>query len=240
MSLVGMSTGLKQQIAGLQRKLAKLNGPSNAATSNSGPNAPARGARRRTRRNRSGGGSAGTGSPANQVVAPKVQNPNPKGRSAPADGTIRVRRRELLKALKQKDQGAIPLEIADFPWLKKLAAAYDRVRWHGCKLIWRPAVGTAVGGQIIFGPDWDSNSSATTVEAISCYTPVYESPLWQGGELVLPPSRLMTRTEYFIRGDSKTPDADLSPAYIVYNLGGNAGDAGHLWIEYDVTLFGTV
>lgn len=237
-----MSGNLKRQIAGLQRKLAKLDGPSATSNNNGGSNGQTPTQRRRNRRRRAGtfAGAGGAGSTSGQVVAPKVQNPNPKGRTVPLDGSIRIRRRELLASLKLGDSGSKALKVADFPWLKKIAAAYDRVKWHRCILTWRPAVGTTTGGQIIFGPDWDSNSTTTTVEAISCLTPVYESPLWQGGSLTLPPGRLMTRKEYQVRGDTKTADADLSPAYIVYNVGGKDGDAGHLWIEYEVTLFGTV
>lgn len=97
----------------------------------------------------------------------------------------------------------------------------------------------------MLGPDWDSNAGkAVSVESISCLTPLYESPIWQGGVLNLPQKRLMTRAEYAIRPDAKTSDFDLGPCYMCYHVGGPEGassiDAGHLWVEYDVTLTGTV
>lgn len=182
-----------------------------------------------------------------------VQNPNPKATKgknkggATASGTIRIRRRELLRAIKVKtDPTFVELGPDNFPWLKNLAKSFDRLKWHSCQFHWRPAVATTVGGMLMMGMDWDSNSGTTlTMEAISAMTPVYEAPLWQMGQLNLPAGRLMTRKEYLIRKDPKeTSDDGFSryPGYLCYVATGTDAntDAGHLWVEYDVTMFGTV
>lgn len=236
---------LKNQIANLQRKLSKVsvNGANRSAPNNNN-NGGSSSSKRRQRRSVAGFRSgAGGPSPTLAVVAPKVQNTNPSGRGFPPSGTIRVNRRELLLELKQSTAGSVDLMCANLPWLSKLSACFDRIRWHRAILVWRPAVGTSTGGQLLMGPDWDSNISKVSATQVAALTPIYESPIWQGGQLALPSSRLMTRKEYFIRQDKdkKTQVSECSPCGILYSVTGTADQpAGHLWLDYDVTLFGTV
>lgn len=94
------------------------------------------------------------------------------------------------------------------------------------------------------GVDWDSNMDATkdAYKKTMALTPVFDSPVWQSGTLTLPSSKLQTRKEYFLRGDSKTSDFDMSPGYLCLVTEGapNQTTIGHVWAEYDITLFGTV
>jgi hypothetical protein len=54
----------------------------------------------------------------------------------------------------------------------------------------------------------------------------------------------MTRKEYFVRNlrDGSLKDVDMSPGFLCYVLSGEdkTKTAGTLWVQYDVTLFGTV
>lgn len=236
-----MAESLKLQIANLQRKLAKVDlNASNvrSANNNASSSTKSRRKRRNTRNLRDVNFR-----PNNGYIAPRVQNTNPKAmvgksKGIPPTGTIRIRRRELFISAMKKDVGQVwLLSATNFPWLKNLAASFDRIKWHSCLLIWRSAVATSTAGQIMMGVDWDSNTKALDATKMSTLTPLYEAPVWQSGNLRLPSSRLMTRKEYFIRKNTATDDADTGPGFLCFLS--SAENAGHLWVEYDVTLFGT-
>lgn len=232
---------LKNQIANLQKKLSKLqvngsNNPSKTPRNNAGPSS-----RRRTRRRLAAlrGGGAVAGSSAG-YVASSVQNPiNTKGFAS--QGSIRVSRRELHGAVNLGKNGSFLLHPSQLPWLSNIAKSFERITWHSCSLHFRSGTPTTVGGQFMMGVDWDSDAtfSGDAVQLISCLTPSYEAPLWQSGVLPLPSSRLMTRKAYILRGE-KTDVADTSPGIVLWNAGGTGTtEAGHLWIQYSVTLSGT-
>lgn len=92
----------------------------------------------------------------------------------------------------------------------------------------------------MMGVDWDSDASikGDARSVIAGYTPCYESPVWQSGQLQLPSNKLMTRKTYVI-GTDKTDKFDTSPGTVVYYSSAPAGEVGSLWIDYDVTLSGT-
>lgn len=239
------AVSLKNQIANLQRKLARVNVSNN---SGSGSNACASGgsksARRRRRRN-AGGRAVGA-----RYIAPVVQNPNPRaGRvsrgGTSIDGGVRVRRKEYLFAVKQGSEspGWTRIAVSAFPWLKGVAKSFDRVTWHSLRIIYKPYVGTNTTGSFIIGVDWDSGTSkAPTYASVSAFTPVMEVPVWQSGVLVVPSSKLMTKKSYVCNraADDKQPDDIYQPGQLCWTTT-PASDAGygHVWAEYDVTLFGT-
>lgn len=125
-------------------------------------------------------------------------------------------------------------------WLKKLTTAFERIRWHSARIMWRPAVGTNKDGRLLMAVDWDGKHENTTAQSVSALTPIADVPLWQATTLNLPPSRLQTRKEYFIDSTAATERVDRSPASIAVYIGAaTTGVVGHLWITYDVSLFGT-
>lgn len=132
----------------------------------------------------------------------------------------------------------------DLAWLGNVAKGFDRYKIHSLKYHWRPSVGTTTNGSFAMGVDWDSNVDATkdTYKKTMALSPVFDSPVWQSGTLTLPSNKLQSRKEYFLRGDSKTSDFDMSPGYILLVTEGapNNTTIGHVWAEYDITLFGTV
>lgn len=93
------------------------------------------------------------------------------------------------------------------------------------------------------GVDWDAQNEASVSAAmVGALTPVMDVPVWQSASMTLPSSRLQSRKEYIVEA-ATTPAAsefDLAPGYVVY-WGTAPGDTiiGHLWVDYDVTLFGT-
>lgn len=246
-----MSQQLKNQIAALQRKLAKLevsrNGASaNSPTANNNNAGPSASRRRRARRARGAMVSNRGITSTPNVVAPRVQAPNM--RSAAQQGSIRIRRNEFLVEIKTGNGGgALAINIASFTWASKIAAAFDRATYHKVVFRYKAAVGTNVNGMISFSFDWDSNQAATVNRNIVlAATPVNDHPVWQSSTMALPPSRLMTRKEYnmFAPKSAVGTDYDNCPGYLLYATTATKGTAtddfvvGELWIDYDISLFG--
>lgn len=225
---------LRSQIANLQRKLSRMQVQTNnnSGTPQSNPR------RRRPRRRRPRAGAGG-------YVAPRVSNPNPRA-GAPSkgispQGSMRIARRELLGAVDQKYAASIEMVADSFPWLKKLSASFERIAWRKLVVLWKPAVGTTTNGRIMIGADWDAHHANTTATSVAALTPIMDVPVWQQGTLVLPPNRLMTRKEYMISDAGKTVDLiDRCPVALAIYVGGTGTDViGHVWIDYEVDLFGT-
>lgn len=179
---------------------------------------------------------------------PTSQNPNPRGsrsRGGPANGTFRVVKRELLDTVKTTTNqyiASVILHPDKLPWLGALAKGFDRIKWHRAKIIWRPSVGAMESGSIAIGIDWDSNAAALDYKNTVALTPVMDSPVWQSTTLPLPSGKLQTRKEYHIRKDTNESDYDKAPGYALIVTEGAKQNTtiGHVWLEYDVSLFGTV
>lgn len=225
---------LKTEIANLQRRLSRI--AVNGGNNNSPNSRPRR--RRPVRR-------------ANQsmaVVAPAIQPPvaragpsrSRRGKAVSAnDGSIRISRGEFLDVVTV--QLVKKLTPDSFPWLSALAKAFDRITWHSCTIQYKPAVGTTTNGIVTYGVDWDSDQGRLLdLKMAQALTPLQTHPVWQCSELRLPPPKLQTRKEYKLRaGTDKTDDFDLAPGDLLVWVEGNQGLVGQIWVQYDVTLFGT-
>lgn len=199
-------------------------------------NAPAPKQKKRNRRRKNNGAvPAGFGRPNTNAGTNNV-------------GEIVVSRTEQLTSLQMsaanKGLGYVNLypDASTMAWLHKLRSAFDRIEWLSATLHWKPFVGTNSGGSVAFGVDWNSSivvKDATREKVLAC-TPVYESPVWQSGNLVLPQRMLMTRRVYLLESSI---DADRMPGKLIWNLSGiDASDAvtkGEIWITYKVRLSGT-
>lgn len=180
------------------------------------------------------------------VVAPQVQGPvraktGRRGFLNP-EGNVRVTRNEFLLEVKGGVNSSLNLSPDNFPWLKSLAAAFDRVTWHSASLVWKPAVGTTESGMFAMGVDWNSASKAASRATVLSLTPVFDSPVWQptqGKGMVLPTSKLMSRREYMLSGSGDA--VDKQPGILMYSCSGgdNSKIYGEIWLKYDVSLFGT-
>lgn len=153
-------------------------------------------------------------------------------------------RREYIGTVENKDganaYGYVNLSPEKFSWLGNIAKCFERVTWHSCKILWKPLKSATTSGSMVMGVDWDSqtNSQEQDYAHIVACTPSIEVPIWQQAVLVLPSSRLQTRKEYNL---GNKDDFDAMPGYIMYTSSGIAekGTYGHLWVEYDVSFFGT-
>lgn len=166
------------------------------------------------------------------------------------EGTITLRRHELVKTLTTDDKGALSGSVAlvpkSFSFLKGIAASFEHSRWHKLQVYYKPAVAVTTGGLIAIGMDWDNSSSnATTRETISAFTPSMHFPAWKDTStmpMVLPPRKLQTRMWY--PHNSASADAvDKGPGTlrIAGEINGVAAktNVGELWIAYEVQMQGT-
>lgn len=246
LAIGNMASKLKSEIAGLQRKLSKLDvAANNASASASTSRGTARKRRNRGRDARVAGVNPNTpavgAAPAQKSAVSRASRP----RGINADGSIRVSRREYLsEVFMQTDPYAVELVCSSFPWLNGLSKSFDRVKWHRASIIWRPCVAATTNGSIVIGIDWDSNQGTNKADYgwISCLTPCMESPLWQPAVMNLPTAKLQSRKEYAIRAYDKAPDIfDRAPGVLIAMATGSTKSvAGHIWVEYDITLSGTV
>lgn len=205
----------------------------------------------RRRRRRGGNPTAN----ALRYIAPVARNTNPtavkkpRGGVTPA-GSIRIKKKEFIAVYKSDSYGYIKINPNYFPWLKNIAKSFDRFTVHDIVVYWKPLVGTNVAGGVYLGVDWDGTnvdmvSSEKAQKAVVSCQPVREAPVWQNVTMSLPRSKLMTRKEYRIKieNDTGAVDFDCLPGYILYYVSGPSGnkseERGNIWIEYDLTLFGT-
>lgn len=246
-----MAEQLKNQIAALQRKLARVtlsNAPNTAAAGSSGAS------RRRRRRARASLGSSGMSN--TTVIANPVQNPNPRAQGRQrrrgasnsimgGEGSIRVARKEFVMEIKGQMVSYFELWPNRLAWLKGIAGNFDRYRWISVDIEYKPAVGTTANGLIAFGPDWDGGATETTYvrEDVLAATPVCEVPVWQPAKLALPASKLQTRKEYRLRVQKNWDDVtqfDCFPCFLMVACTGTKDTSvGELWVHYNVEMFGT-
>lgn len=186
---------------------------------------------------------------AKAVVAPVVQKAQVRKVKAEkltptTDGSMRITREEMLVAvMSNAPEGLVVLSPANFPWLKGISANFERFVANSMRIYYKPAVGTATDGLIVYGVDWNpDNGGNTTRSGIQQLTPVNDHPLWQdsrGQPLILPKSRLQTRKEYLL---TSTQKSDSSVGYLAYNAGPKTDVVkfyGELWVKYDISFFGT-
>lgn len=235
------TNNLRNQIASLQRKLARLE------TGNGGPRQTTNRGRRNQRGNR-----RPVNALTNQARPTRPLQGSSRGGAGSVNttaGTIRLSRREYITTI------GVPSSVTDgaegdyiyssvltplnFPWLKTVASAFDRVIWHQCRVEYRSACATTASGMLTMGIDWDVDSKLTA-PAIRALTPVVSTPVWQSATMTLPPGRLMTRKEYVIDKDDSKRKYDSAPGIIYVNATSSPGvNVGELWVYYDLSLFGT-
>lgn len=160
------------------------------------------------------------------------------------EGTLRLQKMELLTTVTSDGRGTVSstvvLEPSSCPLLKSLIRSFERIRWHKIHILWKPAVGTTVGGLITYGVDWDQSAPATSRENIASYSPSATNAIWAdttARPMVLPSSRLMSRQWYTPQSGDQV---DRAPGSLVYSANGPVSTVlGEFWIDYSVTLSGT-
>lgn len=168
------------------------------------------------------------------------------------EGEIVIQREELIRSLKLvkgnvSAQDYVDLSPGQFQFLKSISKAFERIQWIACMIYWKPAVGTTFGGLVSYAVDWDSDVSADglTRAKIQAYTPVCSHAVWQDTQnrpLVLPPSRLMSRT-WYLYDHTGADTVDKQPGRLVVGADASAQTTdvilGELWIKYHVKFSGT-
>jgi hypothetical protein len=135
-----------------------------------------------------------------------------------------------------------PGVAASFPWLSNEAAGWERYRFNALRYIWVPAVGTAVAGDIIMGPDYDAADPAPYGEtALSSYENTEEGNVWCRFAAELDPANLHgDEKQKYLRFGNLAPNQDIKTYdcgnFFLYSSDDAAAQTGKLWVEYDVTL----
>lgn len=129
-----------------------------------------------------------------------------------------------------------------FGFLKSVFASFERIKWLSAHVVYKPAVGTTIGGLITFGADWDATiEKSYDRKKIGAYSPTHTCAIWcdtGASPMVLPPQKLAGRLWYTPRS---TEETDKGPCTIVALASGPANDTvvGEIWITYNVILSGT-
>lgn len=212
------------------------------------------GTKKAKRRKRGTAGSQVTPGATSTLVEVPSTGRRRRGRRAKRgtmEGEIVISREELVRSLTVKASKTSAIDYFDllpenFEYLKQISTAFERVQWMSCQLFWKPAVGTTFGGLVTYAVDWDSDLGANVGRAkLSAYTPVVSHAVWQDSQktpLVLPPSRLMSRTWYLF-SHSSADVVDKQPGRIGIAADCSASNSdvllGEMWVRYSVKFSGT-
>lgn len=130
------------------------------------------------------------------------------------------------------------------PFLYRLGACYQRIRWRAFAVTWRPSVGTNTNGIITYGVAYN-NQDIKDRMGVTSLTPVNDHAVWQSGRptpLVVPQSMLMTRAWYELNGSSTDPfDQAIGTFYcsFTHDVAQTAASRGEFWVRYTVEMEGT-
>lgn len=203
-----------------------------------------------TRRRRRGAGVVARVENAASLPPPqprrrRARTRRPRNGLSVAEGELTITKSELVKnVITSADgsaRGLFGIVPDEFPYLKSLFGAFERVKWHSFACFYKPAVGTTVGGLITYGIDWDrEGTNVRDRTQVSAYTPTTTTSIWcdnSARPLVAQQAKLAGRLWYTPRtGDS----VDKGPGDLVYACNGPASSTvGELWVTYRVTMAGT-
>lgn len=170
---------------------------------------------------------------------------NKSGKTRGANGSIRLRRRELLSTLKPTNgklaTSRFLLAVKSFTWLKTVGAAFEHVKFNMLNIWYVPAVGATKNGMIALGVDYSFKKEKPTHEQVIALTPSITMPIWQSNErnpIKIPKGQLQSRALYLIEG--ATEDSCPGALLVAFDGDSDVTFLGDLWVEYDVELSGTV
>lgn len=224
-----MSGAIKQQIAAMQRKLAKME--VEPKTSNKKKKRNRRRAPRRT-----------------GVVAPSTQIVNSRLKVGNRGGGFTVAKSEPLNMTVKCSGAGVAytdykdIEINTMKYLHQLAGSFEEYRWNYCRYYWKPMVGTTTNGCIAYGIDYRSKleGSALTRDSIIALSPSVAHAVWidtQARPIGVPNDQLNTRKWYIIDAGDQI---DQGPGRLCFNAtSSSTEELGQLWCSYSVTFRGT-
>lgn len=177
--------------------------------------------------------------------APKKRKRVRKPRTS-ASGEIVVRRKELLFEVKAGDTAEdlfkkFTVSPRKFTWLQTLSKAFEKYQWSSLRFMWKPAVGTVVGGLVTMGMRWDTTDQDPAARTdIVAHTPNITHAIWEDGErkpLVLPADKLQTRRWYIM--NDKGSDGGPGQLEVGVTSAATKQVLGEVWAEYTVRMSGT-
>lgn len=248
--MVQSKAELKREIAALTQRMAQLGAGSRGRGGGRG------------RRRRGGGARAAGGVPAGGA-----SNPTPvtagggrrrrrnrrggMGSSIGNGGKITITRDELLVTVATttgKTESLFSKLLKPgpdlMPFLFRLGACYQRIRWRSFAVTWRPAVGTNTNGIITYGVAYN-NQKILDRMGVTSLTPVNDHAVWQSGRptpLVVPQNMLMTRAWYELNGTGTDPfDQAIGTFYcsFTHDKSDASASRGEFWVRYTVEMEGT-
>lgn len=167
----------------------------------------------------------------------------------PNSGDVMITKTEIVKGVTivknaSTAVGSIDLAPDSFPWLQGVFKAFERVSWKQVTVWWVTKVPATEGGTIGIGIDWDGKGEATTLTALSGYSPNKSCPVYAGSQacnLKLPANRLHGRA-WYVPLDSDW--ANKMPAVIRFVVEASKAatvdtNYGYIYCSYKVILSGT-
>lgn len=247
--MVQSKADLRKEINQLTNRLAQMGG---------GPSGRGRGRRRRGGRGGAQGGvPAGGASNPTPVTAGRGRrrrrrrNGSGIGSSIGNGGKITISRDELLVTVATtagKTESLFKKLLKPgpdlMPFLFRLGACYQRIRWKAFAVTWRPSVGTNTNGIVTYGVAYN-NQDIKDRMGVTSLTPVNDHAVWQSGRatpLVVPQSMLMTRAWYELNGTDTDPfDQAIGTFYCSFTHDNAAlpSSRGEFWVRYTVEMEGT-
>ena len=131
-----------------------------------------------------------------------------------------------------------------FPWLSKLATAFESYTIDRLSFIYIPNLGTDVDGTVAIAPDYDpedDNSLLSKAEILS-FADCVRGAIWGPLKMTCSKQNLQKRKTYFVRTGDTTKDKRLTDALqlLIYTNDQDVPDGkvyGELWAEYTITFY---
>lgn len=183
----------------------------------------------RKRRNRKRGAAKQLGAPARLMGS--------------GSGDLVITKSELVstvevKANAKEGHGKISIKTdGDLPWLKIMAASFERSQWRSLKVVYRPGCAMTQAGRFAMGFDWDWSGEATTRAKISAYQPNSGCAVFENCQLVVPLARGPQKW-YLAKA---TDPVNQGPGELVWAVDTSTEAnlvTGEIWVDYTVVLSG--
>jgi hypothetical protein len=131
-----------------------------------------------------------------------------------------------------------------FPWLSRVAGAFESYVFNALTFMYVPSCATSNGGSVGLAPDYDPEDLDVNFPpgkaVLSGFQDAVRTPVWENAKMVCTPRNLKKRMTYFVReNQSETSGDRLFDCGRLHwwfsNVDADVG--GEIWVSYDITLF---
>lgn len=125
----------------------------------------------------------------------------------------------------------------DLPWLKVMAASFERSQWRAIRVHYKPGCAMTQAGRITLGFDWDWSGEATTRAKISAYQPNCGGAVFKECSMSVPLNRGPQKW-YMAKA---TDPVNKGPGEVVWAVDASTTAelvVGEIWVDYTVVLSG--